>query len=294
MSEPASVARRLWLRYEPFHDIIYFSPRATEEAARLGLRGFWMSYFAYRAAPLGRVEPATVTATFFGFHRNRVERALPDAWSYVTPQQAIAAREAAVTAALDDIFGPPSDLYNFAEAAGLAWRAAEAAETAGRPLAAAAQALPRSDNARIALWQATSILREHRGDGHNAVLVSRGIRPAEAHLIKIGAKESDPEGLKTGRGFPDQEWTRAQADMRARGLIDPAGLLTDQGRAEHHAIEAATDTAAEQPWHTLGEAGTRRLLDLLRPITAAVIHSGLIPRPNGVGIVWTEQDTERA
>jgi hypothetical protein len=40
----------------------------------------------------------------------------------------------------------------------------------------------------------------------------------------------------------------------------------------------------------LGEADTRRLLDLLRPITAAVIHSGLITRPNAVGIVWIEQD----
>jgi len=291
MIEPGSVARRLWLLYEPFHDISYFSPRATEQAARLGLRGFWMSYFAYRAAPLGRVEPAAVTATFFGFHRNRVERALPDAWSYVTPEQAIAAREAAVGAALGDVFGPPPDRYNFAEAADLAWRAAQAAETAGRPLAAAAQALPRPDNPRIALWQATSVLREHRGDGHNAVLVSRGIRPAEAHLIKIAAGESDPDMLKTGRGFPDQEWAHAQADMRARGLIDAAGLLTGQGRAEHDAIEGATDAAAEQPWHTLGEAGTRRLSGLLRPITAAVIHSGLIPRPNGVGIVWTEQNS---
>ena len=170
-----STSRELWLRYEPIHDVIYFSPRRTEQADALGLRGFWMGYFAFRSAPLGAVPPDVVGAMFFGFHRSRVRRALPDAWSYTTVEQALAARNAAVDAGMADL-GPIEGLD---EAAELAWQAASAADVSGRPLAAAHQAEPRSDNPRIALWQATAVLREHRGDGHVAVLVGRGIGPVE-------------------------------------------------------------------------------------------------------------------
>ncbi len=286
MNAEPSFARQVWLAYEAIHDVIYFSPRGSEQATALGMRGFWMGYFAFRAAPLGAVTPATVTAVFFGFHRSRVERALPDAWSHASPAEAISAREHAVDQALEDVLGPRSGGLRLGEAAELAWRAAQAAETAGRPLAAGNQALPRSDNPRIALWQATSVLREHRGDGHNAALVGRGIRPAEAHWLKVAAGESDGATLKDGRGFPDAEWDDARTALRSRGILDDAGALTELGAAEHRAIEAATDASAEQPWRALGDRERARLLDLLRPIASAVLDAGLIPRLNGVGIVW--------
>jgi hypothetical protein len=274
------IARELWFRFEPVHDVVYFSPRVREQGDALGLKGFWMGYFALRAAPLGPAGPATVTAVFYGFHRSRVGRALPDAWAYTTPERAIAAREAAVDAALADL-GVPSEVDDAAE---LAWRAAQAADCAGRPLAAANQALPRPSRPRVALWQATSVLREHRGDGHNAVLVTRGIAPAEAHLLKSGSGESDEEVLRAGRGFPAPEWAAAKAGMRARGLLDGDGRLTDVGREEHDAVEAATDRLAGQPWTALGPAGTDRLRDLLDPYATAVLASGLLPQPNPVGI----------
>jgi hypothetical protein len=277
------LARQLWQRFEVVHDVFYFSPHPAEAAKALGLRGYWMGYFAFRAAPLGPVGPATVTAVFYGFHRSRVGRALPDAWTYTTPEAVIAAREAAVDVALAELAGGD----DLGEAAELAWRAAQAADTAGRPLAAANQALPRSDSARVALWQATAVLREHRGDGHNAVLVSRGIRPAEAHLLKAGAGESDPDVLRTGRGIPAEEWAAAEEGMRARGLLDGDGRLTAAGQAEHEAIEAATDRAARQPWEAVGEEDSARLLALLHPLAAAVVGTGLLPLPNPVGLRWT-------
>ena len=286
MTAGPSYARQVWMHYEAIHDVIYFSPRASEQAAALGMRGFWMGYFAFRAAPLGVVTPATVTAVFFGFHRSRVERALPDAWSYASPEEAISARERAVDQALRDVLGAPSGEYRLEEAAELAWRAAQAAETAGRPLAAGNQALPRSDNPRIALWQATSVLREHRGDGHNAVLVGRGIGPAEAHWLKIAAGESDGPMVKEGRRFPDAEWEDARRTLHAQGLLDGRGALTELGSEEHRAVERATDAAAEQPWSALHDGERARLLDLLRPVASAVIDEGLVPRLNGVGIVW--------
>ena len=241
-----------------------------------------MGYFAFRSAPLGAVPPDVVAATFFGFHRSRVRRALPDAWSYTTVEHALAARNAAVDAAMADL-GPFHDLD---EAADLAWQAASAADVSGRPLAAAHRAEPRSDNPRVALWQATAVLREHRGDGHIAVLVARGIGPAEAHLLKSGSGESDEATLKLHRGFPDDEWAEARAGLVERGWLDPGGRLTARGAAEHEAVEAATDAAAEQPWQAIGPAATARLRDLLDPVATAVRTAGLIPHPNPLGIPW--------
>ena len=275
-----TTSRDLWYRYEPIHDLVYFSPRRTEQADVLGLRGFWMGYFAFRSAPLGAVPPDVVGATFFGFHRSRVRRALPDAWSYTTVEKALAARNAAVDAAVADL-GP---IERLDEAAELAWQAASAADVSGRPLAAAHQAEPRSDNPRVALWQATAILREHRGDGHIAVLVARGIGPAEAHLLKSGAGESDEATLKVHRGFPDDEWAATRAGLVERGWLDADGRLTTRGAAEHEEVEAATDAAAERPWQAIGPAATARLSNLLDPIVAAVRTNDLLPSPNPVGI----------
>jgi hypothetical protein len=277
-----STSRELWLRYEPIHDVIYFSPRRTEQADALGLRGYWMGYFAFRSAPLGAVPPDVVGAMFFGFHRSRVRRALPDAWSYTTVEQALAARNEAVDAGMADL-GPIEGLD---EAAELAWRAASAADVSGRPLAAAHQAEPRSDNPRIALWQATAVLREHRGDGHIAVLVGRGIGPVESHLLKSGSGESDEATLKLHRGFPDDEWAAARAGMVERGWLDADGRLTARGAAEHEAVESATDAAAEQPWQAIGRAATARLRDLLDPIATTIRTTGLIPHPNPLGMPW--------
>jgi hypothetical protein len=275
-----TTARELWYRYEPVHDVIYFSPRRTEQADALGMRGFWMGYFAFRSAPLGAVPPGVVGAAFFGFHRSRVHRALPDAWSYTTVEQALAARNAAVDAAMADL-GPIEGLD---EAAELAWQAASAADVSGRPLAAAHQAEPRPDNPRVALWQATAILREHRGDGHVAVLVARGIGPIESHLLKSGSGESDEATLKLHRGFPDDEWAAARAGLVERGWLDADGRLTSRGVTEHEAVEAATDAAAEQPWQAIGPAATARLRDLLDPVATTIRTSGLIPHPNPLGM----------
>jgi 3-hydroxyisobutyrate dehydrogenase len=293
-AQPAVVNRRLvrllWQRYEAVHDVTYFSPHSIEQAQALGLKGYWMGYFAFRAAPLGPVGPDPVDAIFFGFSPRRVRRALPNAWDYTTPERALAARATAVDAALGELFGHLDRSDAIAEAADLAWRAAQAADTAGRPLAAANQALARPAQPAVALWQAATVLREHRGEGHNAVLVSRGIAPIEAHLIKCGAAESDEPGLRAARAFDDDEWARARTGLVDRGLLDEAGRLSHRGEDEHQAIEAATDAAAIQPWQALGAADSLRLLRLLDPLAAAVLDSGLVPPASPVGLGWDPLD----
>ncbi len=284
MAERAQATPRdLWLRYELIHDVTYFSPQVLTRAKGLGMRGFWMGYFAMRSAPYGQVDPAVVTATFFGFHRSRVERALPDAWDYTTPEQVLAARLDGAAEAITQIAPDPGRL---GDAADLLWDAAQATDNAGRPLAAANLALARPEPAAARLWQATATLREHRGDGHIAALVAMGVTPAQAHHLKIGAGESDSEALRTGRGFPDDEWQQGADVLRARGWLDEGGRLTEAGRQAHAEIEAVTDRLAAAPWDALGAAATAALLALIDPIARAVAHSGLIPWPNPVGLVW--------
>lgn len=281
-----STARHLWTRFEPVHDVTYFAPEALAATDAIGMRGFWMGYVALRAAPLGAVDPAIVTASFHGFHPSRISRALPAAWSTTTPAQALAARLDGVDAALRAVWG--ADVVaspQVTEAADLAWAAAEAADTAGRVLAAANQALPRPDAPHLALWQATTTLREHRGDGHIAVLVARDISPLASHLVKVGAGESDPTALQLGRRFSDEAWQAGIDELRVGGILDADGRLTDAGRRLHDDVEAATDAAAEAPWEALGPESTARLAELLTPLATAVVRSGMIPEPNPVGIV---------
>ena len=57
----------------------------------------------------------------------------------------------------------------------LAGRAVRQADVVGRPLFAANQALRWPDEPVAALWHAATLLREHRGDAHVAVLTAQGV-----------------------------------------------------------------------------------------------------------------------
>ena len=92
--------RELWIRIESIHAVTYFSAESRQAAADAGLRGFWMGYFGFRAAPMGPVGPAVVEATFANFSPAMVRRAIPDAWDLASPESLVAARAAAAAAAL--------------------------------------------------------------------------------------------------------------------------------------------------------------------------------------------------
>ncbi|MEW2511432.1 hypothetical protein [Streptomyces sp. NPDC046870] len=279
------MARALWERYEPVHSLVYFAPEARRAADGLGLRGFWMGYFALRAAPLGTVPPAVVTSCFYVFHRARVERALPDAWSYATPAEALSARLAAMDAAMTRLFGADTvGSAAFAEAADLAWEAAAGADTAGRVLGAANQALERPREPAARLWQALTTLREQRGDSHVAVLVGLGLGPVEAMVLKAAAGESDEAFLRETRKWPRDEWAAAVARLRADGRLTADGTPTPAGAALRAEAEALTDAAAEGPWTALGTERTGRLAGLLEPLARTVGESGLLPPANPVGL----------
>jgi hypothetical protein len=275
-------ARRMWKALEPYHAITYFSPETRKATDALGLKGGWMSYFGCRAAPLGPVGPEIVAAMFYNFHPAMVARSLPDAWGYATPTQLLEARLTAVGNAVRRLF-PDADVGRAAE---LGRRAAELAPVAGRPLAAANSALEWPDEPHLVLWQATTILRESRGDGHVAALVAAELSPCQALVTLSAAGGPSKEVFQLNRRWSDEEWSAASEDLRSRGLLSPDGQLTESGRALRQQVEDTTDSLADQGWQALGDELTTELHDLVRPLSAVLMSEGLIPPDNPMAMRW--------
>jgi hypothetical protein len=158
----APTARRPWQLLEPIHAVTHFSPEPLAELKAAGYRGFWMGYFAGRAAPLGRAGAEVVHALFYNFKPEHVARALPDAWDFAPPERAIAARQAGSTATLRRHLGVLADAATVERAADLAAKAARSAAPEGRVLFAANRSLPEADDPLTRLWHAATLLREHR------------------------------------------------------------------------------------------------------------------------------------
>jgi hypothetical protein len=277
-------ARRLWALGEPFHALVYFADetRAAGEAA--GLTGFWNGYFAFRAAPLGAVGPAVVSAVFYNFAPAFVARRVPGVWEVLPPAAALRARLRGVDAAVRRVVGEEWVISaDAAEAARLAWTAAEAVEPPGRPLAAANAVLGRPEAPHLVLWQALTTLREHRGEGHAVALQEREVGGTAAHVLASAAGRTDREWLMRARGWDDAAWAAAARGLAERGWIDEGERLTAEGSAMVDLIEADTDRLALDPWRALGDAGCERLAELLVPVRRAVVTGGAWPAANPIG-----------
>lgn len=277
--------RQMWHLLEPLHAVVYYAPEVFEETRSLGYDTDerWPSYFPLRAAPLGAPETRLVASAFYSFSPRMVAEHIPAAWDVAAPDKVLAARARGVDRAYTALIGDRTDSPDLSEAAALARRAAEAAPTGGRPLAAANAALPWPQEPHLVLWQAATILREHRGDGHLAALLTAGLDPVEA-LVSFAAIGAAPAGVFASRGWSEHEWAAARERLSARGLLEADGTATDAGRALRAEVERRTDELAAAPWQALGAEDTARLAELLGPVWLDVLGSGLLPRENTLGI----------
>ena len=208
------MARALWRRLEAIHAVTYFSPEPVSALAAAGYRGYWMGYFAQRAAPLGAVGPELVSATFYNFSPWRVAKAVPDAWTYAPPEVALEARAAGSTAALRRAFDGADIESELATAAELAGRAARSAPLDGRPLFAANAALRWPEDPLGTLWHAATLLREHRGDGHVATLIAAGVAGREAHVLQVASGATTRDVMTVARDYDDVEWRQGHRGAR--------------------------------------------------------------------------------
>jgi len=272
----SQAARRMWTVFEPIHTVTYFAAEARAAFEAAGVRGFWRGYFAGRSAPLGRVTAAPVTASFYTFAPQMVSRALPGVWDLITPDQALATRQAGAVAALSRLLG---DLTAAAGvAADMLAAAAAGLDCSGRVLAGANAALPVPADPVARLWHAATVLREHRGDGHFAALLAADVDGGESNVLRAGM-DLPRATIQPLRGWSDDQWADAAARLTERGLIGGDGSATAAGSALRAGIEATTDAAASRPWRDQEFAA--ELARVLYPIALACWAE--VPTPNPVG-----------
>jgi hypothetical protein len=247
------------------------------------------------AAPTGAASAAVVTASFFNFAPAFVARAIPGVWELITPEEALRVRLAGAVEGLGRLLAGRE--AEAAAAAGLLWRAIGELDFSGRVLAAANAALPvapgedaaasAASSASLAaaglgrLWQAATLLREHRGDGHFAALAAADIDGCEAVVLRC-CLDLRREDMQPVRGWSDEAWDGALSRLSARGWVDADGALTSAGREAHAAVEDATDRAASRPWVRLGPEATAEIAAVLTPLARAC--AAALPYPSPIGV----------
>jgi hypothetical protein len=272
--DPALVGRA-HRAIDPLHSQLYFAPEQDEHLAAVGLKPGRMAYFAGRAAPMGAVGAGVVTATFYNFSPSLVAHMIPRAWTLAAPGQVIAARFDAARASLTRLLGEEvAAAPEVAELAGLLRLACADLSPEARPLYAAHADLPWPEEPLVALWHGATLLREHRGDGHVAVLLHAGLNGLEALISHSATGRGFTEAAaKATRGWSDDQWADGCSALADRGLLD-GDRLTEEGEDLRRRIELQTDALAADPWLSLGAERTARVVELGKGFSRRLAEAG--------------------
>ncbi|TMB50124.1 MAG: MarR family transcriptional regulator, partial [Chloroflexi bacterium] len=116
------------------------------------------------------------------------------------------------------------------------------------------------------LFHAASLLREYRGDGHIAALMTERVAGLEAHVLF--ALDMDMPAERFGRihHLPALQLAAVIEGMRDRGLIGDDGWLTERGRAVKQRVEELTDDLAAKPYDSLEPDELDELVATLEPL----------------------------
>jgi hypothetical protein len=278
---PTTIARRFLSVLEPIVSMVFFSAEPFEEYAKIGLVDPWAAYFCSRAAAMGPVPADVVVATFYNFNPELVRRSVD--WKVASPVAVQDARRRGARRALERLLarddGSTPDLSRAAE---LLREAVAACPPQGRPLAAAHAALPWPDDPLLATWHGAMVLREFRGDGHVAVLLTHAVEPVEA--IHLHAGYLGMTGRRREAFFMTRQWDvavmeEAAARLRERGFLDSEGALTDGGAKFRMMLEHDTDRLAVAPFAALGPDRCAELLEILEPHARTILDRKGVPSP---------------
>ena len=282
------IARAMFQVYEPIVLTGSGAPDLQTISKQQGLSEHRMSYYAVRAAALGRVAAEVVSATFYHHTVEMVSPAIPLAWSIASPERIVAARFEAVDQARRRLLPQQIESAEVVEAVELVREAMVGCSIAGRPLFAAHSALPWPSEPHVALWHGLNLLREHRGEGHTSAVMAARLTPEQTAPLLIAATGEARDG-RSWR-WPDDVWNQAVAELQERGWLDDAGGLTDEGLAARTRIEEETDGLALGPWLQLGKERTYRLWTLLRDLLQVILDQNGLPRlRTPIGLSWPAQ-----
>jgi hypothetical protein len=262
------------------HSTIYFAAESSERFSEVGLENQRMQYFASRSAPMGAVTANVVAATFYNFSPELIAKAIPAAWEIASPGAVTRVRYEIVDAVVARILGEQFvGSPEFAHSVAIVRRTAEAIPNAdGRPLYAGHAELNWPETPHAQLWHAITLLREYRGDGHIAALVTHGVSGIEALITHVATGTGfTPEFGRMLRGWSQQQWDEAVGALRTRDLLDDAGQLTTAGNDLRTSIEDLTDQLAFAPWQTLSDDDVQELAALGETIRDSVRAAGIVP-----------------
>jgi hypothetical protein len=173
--------------------------------------------------------------------------------------------------ALRRILGDRVDAPDFARGTELLIKAASSAPFEGRPMYAALRAIPMPDDVVARLFHAASLLREHRGDGHIAALVTEGVGGLEAHVLLALDMEIPAEKFGRIHHLGAPQLGAVITGMRDRGLIGDDGWLSEQGRAVKQRVESLTDDLAAKPYESLEPGELDELMAALEPLATLLL-----------------------
>ena len=261
-----SISRQMWEAVERYHQLCYWAPEVREEGTRAGLKGFWMNYFATRVAPLGAVSPETVQSLFFYYSPDRIHRAIPDAWSFATPNEVLAARFRGIDQALRRELGSLFDSQEVFIAVELAQQAIAATSGTGRTLYSGWNSLRWPDEPHLALWQACTVLREHRSGSHLLALATEELDGPQSVITQVAVNEAPVDWVQHEAGWSDAAVEEAKELLRARGWLDDADQATAQCYEGRRRVEALTDSFDGRHWEQLGADKCTELSEVMNAL----------------------------
>ena len=269
---PDTAGRRLRDAAEPLATISWWGKPVNDRLAALGL-DFLTGYVWGRAAPMGEPTAPVVVAAFGVFEPGALTAWYEQARATAGRDAVLAAREEGVVESLGELL-PGADVRDAVE---LLRRAVDAAapHVVGRPLFAGQLSLPWPADPLAQLWHAATLLREFRGDAHQAANVAAGLSAVQMNLLTeywVGWEHGAYAGT---RGWSPEAMAAADADLERRGLLAD-GRLTPEGRRLRDDVEARTEAATEPALAALG-SDLPELTRRLDEWSAAVVAGGAAP-----------------
>jgi hypothetical protein len=170
------------------------------------------------------------------------------------------------------VLGGPEQV---AEVTGALRRAAEAMDTAGRPLFAGLAGMPWPADELGRLWHACAMLRELRGDSHLAACMAAGLTGLQANILTELQVGWPLHSYTATRGWPPEAMNLATISLRERGLIGD-DALTGAGASLRADIEEATDRQLVPVRDAIGPH-LPGILPLLQGWSQQIIEHGWFP-----------------
>jgi hypothetical protein len=231
------------------------------------------AYFTSRVACMGRVRGQVAVAAFGVFEPSIVIAGIELGWRLTDPDTIARIRVECAATALERLLGPADGQVE--EIADLLGSVSGRLELPGRPLAAGLVALGPQGPGWMRLHWAADVLREYRGDSHNAAWLAAGLTAPEICLLGDPYRGLPARTYSRSRGWSHEALDVAEARLRSLGWWDDSGI-TREGWSLRESIEEATDLQMRSVLEDLG-SNIEDLITQLGAWASVIVEGGGYP-----------------